>query len=203
MLTPHTHLDVSRRRPRKARRVATLCGAALLSTFAAGIGGCDDAGGSAPPVSAFHAAVPRGFVRHQSRGGDVVIRTPPGWKETSTSGAVVMYLHTTQKASSVNAVVVPAAAGETLDKTMAGLPDVLRHEFADFRLIKGEIIFLKDIPAGRLVYEASRNGFHGKVMEVVVTRGGKHYFLTYTADPEHFDAEAPVFDQVIASMELK
>ena len=149
---------------------------------AASGGGCDgtDAGGARLLVPGHR---PRRISSATSLAAGGWRQDAASWRETSTSGAVVLYLRTDQKTSSVNLVAVPAAPGETLDKTMAGLPELLRDEFADFTPIRGEYIFLKDVPAGRLVYEASRGGFHGKMMLVVITRGDTHYFLTYTAEP--------------------
>ncbi len=166
-------------------------------------GGCDGTSTDAPPsLATFDVTVPGNFTRHTARGGHIAIRTPATWRETSTSGTIVLNLRTDKPASSLNVQVLPAVPGETLDKTMVNVPDLLRHEFADFKEIKNDLIFLNDLPAGRLVYEASRGGFHGRVMEVFITKHQKHYILTYTATPEHFEVEEPVVEQVVASIEI-
>ena len=175
---------------------AAMVGACLLA------GGCDDAT-SAPSLSNFDVSVPANFTRHDARDGKITVRTPPGWRETKTSGTVVLNFRTDEPGASLNVQVLPAASGETLGKTMSSVPDELRHEFADFREIKNDLIFLNDLPAGRLVYEASRGGFHGKLMQVFITKNKKHFILTYTAAPSRFDVEEPAVEQVIASIQIE
>jgi hypothetical protein len=185
------------------KRAASALPAALAGALALAVG-CDDAGRDASPsLSTFDATVPANFVRHHARGGQAAVRTPKSWRETSTSGTVVLNLRTDERDSSVNLQVLPAAAGETLDKTMASVPEELRHEFADFKEIKNDLIFLNDLPAGRLVYEASRGGFHGRVMQIFITKNKKHFILTYTATPTRFDVEEPAVEQVVASIEIE
>lgn len=175
---------------------AALAGALALA------GGCDDTG-SAPSLATFDVAVPASFTRHSASGGQIAVRTPRSWKETSTSGTIVLNLRTDEPGSSVNLQVLPAAPGETLDKIMARVPEELSHEFADFRELKSDVILLHDLPAGRLVYEASRGGFHGKLMQVFITRHKKHYILTYTARPERFEVEERAVERVVASIEIE
>jgi hypothetical protein len=176
---------------------------AAMASLLALAGGCDDTGTDTPSLATFDVSVPANFARHSARGGQVAIRTPRSWRETKTSGTIVLNLRTDQRGSSINVQVLAAAPGETLGKTMESVPDQLRHEFADFKQIKNELIFLNDLPAGRLVYEASRGGFHGKLMQVFITRHKKHYILTYTAALDRFDTEEPVVEQVVASIEIE
>lgn len=174
-----------------------------LAAAAAGAGGCDPAGadgaGVVPEVA---ADVPADFVLHTARGGGAQLKAPPAWMATPTTGTVVLNLRTGVPGSSVNVVVVPATPGETLDGTMAKLPDQLAHEFADFRLEKSEFVIVNDLPAGRLVYQASRAGFRGKLMQLVLKRNGRNYVLTYTASPDRFDEEYPTVQQVVASFRV-
>ena len=182
---------------------ALMFAAAGWTVVAATAGGCDPAGaegaGVVPEVA---ADVPADFVPHTARGGGVQLKAPPAWAETPTSGTVVLNLRTGRPGSSVNVVVVPATPGESLDGTMAKLPDQLAHEFADFRLDKSEFVIVNDLPAGRLVYEASRHGFRGKLMQLVLKRNNRNYVLTYTAAPDRFDEEYPTVQQVVASLHV-
>lgn len=182
------------------RVAALVCGLVAL----AGAGGCDpmDSDGGDATLSQLDVKVPREFVPRRARGCPVKLKAPPGWRETSTAGAVVLNLQTGRPGSSLNLVVVPTSPGETLDKVVADLPEQLRHEFADFRLVKKDYLIINDLPAGRLVYEATRNGFHGKLMLVVLIKGGKDYVLTYTATPQNFDEEYPTVEQVAASLAI-
>ena len=191
---------IMRRRVRESgvRAAALVCGLVAV----AGAGGCDpmDADGGDASLSQLDVKVPREFVPRRARGCPVQLKTPPGWRETSTSGAVALNLQTDRPGSSLNLVVVPTSPGESLDKVVADLPEQLRHEFADFRMVKKDYLIVNDLPAGRLVYEATRNGFHGKLMLVVLIKGGKDYVLTYTATPQNFDEEYPAVEQVVASL---
>jgi len=166
-------------------------------------GGCDDRATNTPSLATFDVSVPANFIRHSARGGQMAIRTPPSWRETNTSGTIVLNLRTDMPGSSINLQVLPAGPGETLGKTMESVPDQLRHEFADFKEIKNDLIFLNDLPVGRLVYEASRGGFHGKLMQIFITKHKKDYILTFTAAPDQFDEEEPVVEQVVASIEIE
>jgi hypothetical protein len=167
------------------------------------LAGCDGGNDSAPTVSSFEASVPGNFTRHSARDGKIAVRTPPNWVETSTSGTVVLNFRTGEHGSSLNVQVLPAMSGETLGKTMSSVPDELRHEFADFKEIRNDLIFLNDLPAGRLVYEASRGGFHGKLMQIFITKNKTHYILTYTATPKRFEIEEPTVEEVVASIEIE
>jgi hypothetical protein len=188
--------DIFNKQARKALPAA-MAGVLALA------GACDDTGTDTPTLATFDASVPAKFTRHNARGGQIAIRTPPSWRETKTSGTVVLNLQTDQPGSSVNVQVLAATVGETLGNTMESVPEQLRHEFADFKEIKNELIFLNDLPAGRLVYEASRGGFHGKLMQIFIKKNKKHYILTYTAAIDHFDAEEPQVEQVVASIEIE
>jgi hypothetical protein len=97
---------------------------------------------------------------------------------------------------------MPARAGETLDKTMADLPGQLSREFANFEHVGTDFVIVNDLPAGRIVYEATRGGFDGKLMQVVITKANTHYILTYTASPDRYEAEYPTVEQVLASIEI-
>ena len=162
--------------------------------------GCDRLDGASLPQ--VEAKVPKDFVPHHARGSPAVLKAPPSWKETSTSGVVALNLLTGRPGSSVNLVVVPADAGGSLDKTMGQLPNQLRHEIAAFKLLKRDFVVVNDLPAGRVVYEGSRNGFHGRLMMMLFHRGAKEYALTYAASPENYEQELPTVEQVIASLEL-
>jgi hypothetical protein len=182
-------------------KAALACAAVFVAAAAAG--GCDpadaDGAGVVPEVA---AAVPADFVQHAARGENVHLKAPPAWVETPTSGTVVLNLRTGQPGSSVNLVVVPAAAGETLDVAMAKMPAQLAHEFADFRLEKQDFVIVNDLPAGRLVYEASGHGFRGKLMQLFIKRNNRNLILTYTAAPDRFDEEYPTVEQVVASLQV-
>ena len=180
---------------------AAVVAAALAA--GAGLGGCDlgddyQVGG----VTHIDVAVPASFVARRARDGGVTIKTPPTWKETSTAGSVVLNLLTDEPGSSVNMVVMPARAGETLDKTMAELPGQLSREFANFEHVGTDFVIVNDLPAGRIVYEATRGGFDGKLMQVVITKANTHYILTYTASPDRYESEYPTVEQVLASIEI-
>lgn len=166
------------------------------------VGGCDptDETVDPPTLAPFDASVPAGFVSHRARTGAVKLKAPPTWRETVTSGTVVLNLLTDRPGSSVNVVIVPATPGETLGTTMEHVPGDLKHEFADFRLIKNDLIVVNDLPTGRIEYEASRGGFHGKLMQAFINKGNKSYVLTYTASVEHFDDEERAAEQVLASL---
>jgi hypothetical protein len=188
-----------------AERAAKWARAAVVSAAlaAVGLGGCDTGeeyqlGG----VTHIAAAVPDTFVARRARDVGVTIKTPPTWKETSTAGSVVLNLLTDEPGSSVNLVAMPARAGETLDKTMAELPGQLSREFANFEHVGTDFVIVNDLPAGRIVYEATRAGFDGKLMQVVITRAKTHYILTYTASPDRYEAEYPTVEQVLASLEV-
>jgi hypothetical protein len=177
--------------------------AAALAAAAAGLGGCDTGeeyqlGG----VTHIDVPVPDTFVARRTRDARVALKTPPTWKETSTTGSVVLNLLTDEPGSSVNVVVMPARAGETLDKTMAELPGQLSREFANFEHVGTDFVIVNDLPAGRIVYEATRAGFDGRLMQLVITRASTHYILTYTASPDRYDAEYPTVEQVLASLEV-
>jgi hypothetical protein len=182
-----------------ARRTLPAAMASALSLASA----CDDRNNGAPTLATFDVSVPANFTRHEARGGQLTVRAPPSWKETRTSGTVVLNLRTDQPGSSLNVQVIEAGVGEALDKTMASVPEDLRHEFADFREIKNDLILLNDTPAGRIVYEASRGGFHGRLLQVFIMKHKKHYILTYTATPERFDVEEPAVEQVVASFRIE
>ena len=178
--------------------------AAALAGAAAGLGGCDtgDEFASVGGVTQLDVAVPASFVARRARDVRVAIKTPRTWKETSTAGSVVLNLLTDEPGSSLNLVVMPARAGETLDKTMAELPGQLAREFANFEHVGTDFLIVNDLPAGRIVYQATRAGFDGKLMQVVITKAGTHYILTYTASPDRYEAEYPTVEQVLASLEV-
>src|SRR5215217_467917 len=117
-------------------------------------------------------------------------------------GSVVLNLLTDEPGSSVNLVVMPARQGETLDKTMAELPGQLSREFANFEHVGTDFVIVNDLPAGRSVYEATRAGFDGKLMQVVITKANTHYILTYTASPDRYESEYPAVEQVLASLAI-
>jgi len=188
-----------------ASRAARWGRAAVVSAAlaAAGLGGCDtgedyQVGG----VTHIDVAVPDTFVPRRARDSRLTIKTPPTWKETSTSGSVVLNLLTDEPGSSVNLVVMPARQGETLDKTMAELPGQLSREFANFEHVGTDFVIVNDLPAGRIVYEATRAGFDGKLMQVVITKANTHYILTYTASPDRYESEYPAVEQVLASLAI-
>ena len=182
-----------------------LGGILVLGSAIATGGGCEptESGESIDTtVASIDAEVPADFVPHKARGVAVSLKAPPAWQPTSTSGTVVLNLRTGEPRSSVNVVVVPAEPGESIDKTIAKLPEDLAREFANFKLLRRDVLILHDLPAGRLVYEASRGGFHGKLMQVVITKAGTHYIFTYTATPERYESEAATVEQVLASLEV-
>ena len=176
---------------------------AVLGGAGVGLSGCDTGdeftvGG----VTHLDVAVPASFVARKARAARVTLKTPRSWKETATSGNIVLNLQTDEPGSSLNLVVMPARAGETLDKTMAELPAQLSREFANFEHVESNFLIVNDLPAGRIVYEASRAGFDGKLMQVLITKANTHYILTYTGSPERYDAEYPIVEQVLASIEV-
>jgi hypothetical protein len=163
--------------------------------------GCEPLDGDSG-LSHLDAKVPATFVAHKSRDGAGSLKAPPAWQETPTSGVIVLNLKTERPRSSVNLVVVPSSAGETLDRTMAQLPEQLGHEFADFKLVQRDYLIVNDRPVGRIVYEGSRNGFHGKLAQFVIVKGGRDYVLSYTATPDTYEDEYPTVEQVLASLEI-
>ena len=185
----------------RCRRACLLAGLGLaLPGF---LVGCDNSNvDSVLTVSPFEATVPKEFVSHHAREGRVTIRTPVGWSDAKTEGPLVLNLRTDHPGESLNLLVVPATAGESLDRILVRTPEELRHEFADFNLEKFDMIFLDETPAGRIVYQASRGGFHGKLMQIFIRRHSRDFTLTYTAPPEQFDANRATLDQVVASIQI-
>ena len=163
--------------------------------------GCDPLDGDSG-LSHLDAKVPATFVAHKSRDGAGTLKAPPAWTETPTTGVIVLNLRTERPRSSVNLVVVPSSQGETLDRTMAQLPEQLGHELADFKLVERDYLIVNDRPVGRIIYEGSRNGFHGKLAQFVIVKGGRDYVLSYTATPDTYEDEYPSVEQVLASLEI-
>lgn len=191
---------------RRPARAATTLMATLLAAGASA--GCDPDRGEAVTsgLTQLDSNVPADYVRHASRsveGARVTLKAPPGWKATRTSGNVALNLATDRPGSSVNVVIVPATTGETLDKAMAQLPRQLRGEFANFDHVASDYLVFNDTPAGRIVYEAARAGFHGKLMQILVFKGGKNYILTFTALPEEYEAQVSAVERVLASMTIR
>lgn len=177
--------------------------AAALSAGLLALAGCEGPESADAAIVQLDAKVPASFVARSGRGSAVTLRTPPGWKEEPTTGQAVLFLRTDVPQSSVSLVVMDAAPGESLDRTMAGLPELLAKEYANFRHVRTDYVIVNDLPAGRITYEASRSGFDGKLMQAFIQRSGKHYIFTYTANPDRFDAEYPVVEQVLASLVVK
>lgn len=177
---------------------------ATVTVFLVAVAGCDptDGGDGDSTLSPLEAKVPPEFVTRSARGSGAKLKTPKGWREVPGSDNVALNLQTGRPGSSVNLVVVPTSPGESLNKVVAALPEQLRHEFADFNLLQRDYVIVNDLPAGRLVFEASRGGFRGKLLQLVFVKGGKDYILTYTAALDGFDDELPTIEQVAASLEL-
>src|SRR5690348_15652846 len=108
-------------------RAAALAWGVVIVAAGAGCDPMDSDGGDAT-LSQLDVKVPGEFVPRRARGCPVKLKAPPAWRETSTSGAVVLNLQTGRPGSSLNLVVVPTSPGETLDKVIADLPEQLRHE---------------------------------------------------------------------------
>jgi hypothetical protein len=180
-------------------RAAVLAAAVAGATAGAG---CDSDAFDDGALTHLEAKVPSDFVARKARDPRVTLKAPKTWRQTAASGNVVLNMTTDVPGSSVNVVVIPANEGETLDKTMGALPEQLSREFANFDHVETDYLIVNDLPAGRIVYEASRAGFDGKLMQVVITRENTHYILTYTATPENYEQEIETVEQVLASLKI-
>ncbi len=138
----------------------------------------------------------------------IKIQYPSKWKRVQYGDMAVVFVSPSERNSDKFLESFSIAGTPTNNKSISELASQsianYRQKYANFQLIGTNVVTLKGSPAYMLKYEYTDQLF-GKAMamDIGMTKGGKLYVLSYSAEPAKFYIYVPTIQKMIDSFEIE
>jgi len=171
--------------------ILLICAVLLVSALTAG---CTSNVGnttpSASPTNTYDST--RGFI----------IKYPSDWTKEEQSSLVLFVTPTNKATENLNVQVMNLSANRTLATLTEDLKSSAQSS-ENFTQIEATNTTLAGLPAYKIVYTATVDGEHLKVLQTLTVKDGKAYIITYKAVPSNYDKYVSAAQQMIDSFQIK
>jgi len=138
----------------------------------------------------------------------IKIQYPSNWKRVQYGDMAVVFVSPSERSSDRFLESFSIAGTPSNNKSLSELANQsianYRQKYANFQLIGSNAITVKGSPAYMLKYQYTDQLF-GKAMamDIGMTKAGKLYVLTYSAEPAKFYVYMPTIQRMIDSFEIE